>query len=195
MKLTKNKLSEILPKILKPLLDKEPLLEFRLVGTASALLHGVELPVNDIDILVKDRIFVDLFADIFKENNGFNPPEWIDITKQYYSTCLIDDIVVGFSTVEIDSNLDTIETFGFGPWKHFSIIELNNLQIPVVKLELRLVTELYRNRKNRIDPIVEYMKRNNYDFALLNRAMNTKRPDYSTLGKIKENILSILNNS
>lgn len=36
--------------------------DYRLVGTAAALLQGVELPTGDVDILVKRREDVDAFA-------------------------------------------------------------------------------------------------------------------------------------
>jgi hypothetical protein len=37
-------------------------IEYRLVGTGAALLHGVQLPAGDIDILVKEREDVDAFG-------------------------------------------------------------------------------------------------------------------------------------
>ena len=37
--------------------------EYRLLGTGAALLHGVVLPAGDIDILVKERRGAEVFSD------------------------------------------------------------------------------------------------------------------------------------
>jgi len=55
-------LQDVLQKILPSLqgvLGKD---DYRLVGTAAALLHGCEVPVEDIDFLARRRSHVDAFA-------------------------------------------------------------------------------------------------------------------------------------
>jgi hypothetical protein len=149
--------------------------EYRLVGTGAALLHGVQLPAGDIDILVKEREDVDAFDSTLSSFNCLFAPTWLPDDDQYYANYKINGVEVGISTVEVETDSDAIETFGRGPWEHFSLIPCGSYAVPTVALEIRLATELYRKRSDRYNPIIQYMKANGCDVDLLRRAMEAAR--------------------
>jgi hypothetical protein len=163
-------------------------IEYRLVGTGAALLHGVRLPAGDIDILVKEREDVDAFDSALSSFNCLFAPTWLPDDDQYYANYEVNGVEVGISTVEVDTDSDVIETFGSGPWKHFSLIPCGSYAVPTVALEIRLATELYRKRSDRYNPIIQYIKVNGCDVDLLRRAMEAARQPRA----VQENVLNQL---
>lgn len=147
-------------------------IEYRLVGTGAALLHGVELPAADVDILVKEREGVDAFGAALSPFKCLSAPAWLPETRQYYGNYEVNGVEVGISTVEIESEVDTIETFGRGPWKHFTPIPCGSHSVPTVALELRLITELFRDRPDRYQPIIRYMQAKGCDIDIIHRGMS-----------------------
>jgi hypothetical protein len=145
--------------------------EYRLVGTGAALLHGVELPAGDVDILVKEREGVDAFGAALASFKCLSAPVWLAHSRQYYGNYEVHGVEVGVSTVEVDSEADTIETFGRGPWEHFALIPCGPHTVPTVALELRLITELCRDRADRYQPLIRYMQRHGCDLELVQRGM------------------------
>jgi hypothetical protein len=99
------------------------------------------------------------------------PPAWLAETRQYYANYIVNGVEVGLSTVEIESGADTIETFGRGPWEHFAWLTCGPYRVPTVALELRLITELYRGRPDRSEPILQYMQAHCCDMALIRRGL------------------------
>jgi hypothetical protein len=154
-----------------------PQIEYRLVGTGAALLHGVNLPAADIDILVKERQAVHLFADALKPFQCTIPPTHLKEQRQYYAEFIIDGVEVGVSTVEVETQSDAIETYGSGPWLHFEYLPCGGYMIPTVRLELRLVTELGRGREDRYCPILEFLRCYGCDADLVCRAMEAWEMD------------------
>lgn len=148
--------------------------EYRLVGTGAALLHGVELPAADIDLLVRQRRDVDAIAAALGSDRRLSAPAWLGRARQYYANYEVCGVEVGVSTVEVESEDDTIETFGPGPWLHFALLPCGPWQVPTVALELRLVTELWRGRRDRVEPIVRHLKAHGCDVALLRRALSAR---------------------
>lgn len=146
-------------------------IEYRLVGTGAALLHGVSLPAADVDILVRERSSVDAFASALLSFNCLNPPAWLADMRQYYANFKVNGVEVGFSTVEIASDADTIETFGRGPWEHFTLLPCGCYEVPTVALELRLITELYRSRTDRYQPIIQFMQVHGCDLSFIRRGI------------------------
>ena len=146
-------------------------IEYRLVGTAAALLHGVQLPAGDIDILVKERRDVDSFNSALSSFKCLLAPKWLSEARQYYASYAVSGIEVEISTVNVETDLDVGETIGSGPWEHFVLIPCGSYIIPTVKLELRLATELFRDRPDRYNPIIQYMRLKGYDRDLANRAI------------------------
>jgi hypothetical protein len=145
--------------------------EYRLVGTGAALLHGVALPAADVDILVRQREDVNAFGATLSSFRCLEPPEWLPETRQYYGNYEVDGVEVGFSTVELEAEADTIETFGRGPWEHYILIPCGPYHVPTVKLELRLVTELFRDRPDRYRPIMRYLQVKGCDIDLISRGI------------------------
>jgi hypothetical protein len=141
--------------------------DFRLVGTAAALLQGVRLPVGDVDILLKDRRGVDLFSEALADFQVLAPPYFSQESKQYYASFRVEGTEVEFSTVETPSQSDTFERVGRGPWEHFSICRCDSMEVPVVALELRLLTEVFRGRRDRYQPIAEFMREHVYQVELV----------------------------
>jgi hypothetical protein len=52
---------------------------------AAAMLHGVDLPANDIDILLREREDVDAWCGAFSGFECLEPVKWIEWTRQYYA--------------------------------------------------------------------------------------------------------------
>ena len=59
-------------------------IEYRLVGTGAALLHGVPLPAADIDILVRERSSLDAFGAALSSSRCLEAPAWLAGSRQYY---------------------------------------------------------------------------------------------------------------
>jgi len=145
--------------------------EYRLVGTGAALLHGVEVPTADVDILVRRREDVDAFGAALSSFRCLSAPAWLPETRQYYGNYDVHGVEVEFSTVEIESEADIMETFGRGPWDRFVPIPCGPHTVPTVALELRLITELFRDRPDRSQPILRYMQVHGCDIDFVQRGM------------------------
>ncbi|HHW10469.1 MAG TPA: hypothetical protein GXX29_10880 [Firmicutes bacterium] len=174
-------LQDVLQKILPSLqgvLGKD---DYRLVGTAAALLHGCEVPVEDIDFLARRRSHVDAFAAALSNYACLVPPTFVQWSPppheagQYWCCYLVDGICVEASTVEVSVTSDFLEVSGAGLWTHYTDIKVGAYYLPTVKLELRLATELQRHRKQKYEPILDRMAKNGCDLALLKRAMEACR--------------------
>ncbi len=181
MNLTKSKTESTLQIILHKIQASRVKINFRLIGTAAAQIRGITIPTADIDLLAESRKDVDAFIEIFRDFIDSESPKWFNCSNQYYASFQIDSTRVEISTVEIDSRLDIMETFGHGPWIHYSMISIGEYEIPAVALELRLISEVLRERTDRIYPIVDYLKQNSLNTDLLKRTLSENRPDYNNL--------------
>jgi hypothetical protein len=146
-------------------------IDYRLLGTAAALLHGVHLPANDVDLMVRHRADVDAFGAVLAPFQCLVTPNWLADAKQCYGNYSVNGVEIGFSTVEVDSDRDTIETYGLGPWQHYSRIPCGPYSVPTVALELRLHTELHRNRPDRFEPILQYLQEHGCNRDLMTRCI------------------------
>ena len=146
-------------------------IDYRLVGTGAALLHGVSLPAADIDILVRERHGVDAFGSALSSFRCLEAPAWLPETQQYYGNYEVNGVELGISTVEVASDADTIETFGRGPWEHFTLLPCGRYAVPTVALELRLITELFRNRPDRYQPLIQFMQTHGCDLDFIRRGI------------------------
>lgn len=184
-KLLETTLNKIFDRVMPNASD----VEYRLVGTGAALLHGVVLPAGDIDILVKERRGIEVFNDALSDSDCLIAPNYLEDMRQYYAEYRVNGVEVGISTVEVETDNDWMETYGSGPWTHYVLLPCGSYMVPTVKLELRLITELYRNRRDRSVPLVEYMKIYGYDGNLLKRGLNDLSED------LQNKVLSKLNSS
>lgn len=167
-----------LQSVLDPFLDRVPAdTEFRLVGTASAVARGVPLPAGDVDILMRRRSDVDAIAAAMSDLPCRTAPAWLPEASQYFAAFTVDGIALEFSTVERPADTDTLECAGPGPWEHFDLVDLGPRRIPAVSLELRLVTELARNRPERFKPLLTHLRLYGGENPLLLRAMRDRRVD------------------
>ena len=144
---------------------------YRLVGTGAALLQGVHLPIGDVDLLMKEREDVDRFCAAAASLECLAPPTHLVDAKQYFANFRVDGIEVNVSTVEWETNSDGIECFGRGPWEHFSLIACGAYVVPAVALELRLISELIRDRPDRYTPLIAHLRAHGYNTALVRRGM------------------------
>ena len=148
-------------------------IDYRLVGTGAAMLHGVDLPVGDLDVTLKERSDVDAFGTALSSFGCLFAPTWLPDTRQYYGNYAVNSVEVGLSTVEIETDSDTIETYGPGLWeKHYSLLPCGSYQVPTVNLELRLITELYRDRPDRYTPLIVYLREHGCDLDLVRRGLS-----------------------
>jgi hypothetical protein len=152
-------------------------LRYRLVGTGAALAQGVHLPTGDVDILVAQRSAVDTFAAALSEFPCLTLPVWLPDARQYFARFEVEGIDVGFSTVEWPADTDTFECIGSGPWRHYTKIKFGERLVAAVSLELRLVSELVRDRPDRYLPLIEHMQRNGADLDLVLRSMRDRDVD------------------
>jgi hypothetical protein len=169
--LGQTRLRETLTTVLHCAMPTCAQIEYRLVGTGAALLHGVSLPAADVDILVKERHAVDSIGSALSPFNCLEAPAWLPETQQYYGNYDVDGVEVGISTVEVESDVDTVETFGRGPWEHFTLITCGPYAVPTVALELRLITELFRQRPDRYEPLVQFLQDHGCDLDFIQRGM------------------------
>ncbi|MEV0202693.1 hypothetical protein [Nonomuraea sp. NPDC050691] len=148
---------------------------YRVCGTSAALLQGVTLPAGDIDILLASREDVDTFAAALSAFPCLYTASWLSETSQYFTKFEVNGVRVEFSTVERQVESDGWECVGSGPWQHYVLITCGSHHVPVVRLELRLVTELLRDRADRYDPLLDHLGTHGFDADLLQRAMNACR--------------------
>ena len=148
--------------------------DYRVVGTAAAMLHGVHLPAADIDVLLRQRAGVDRFLAALCRHECLAPPQYLEGSRQYFAAVRIQGIKVEFSTVEAPSASATSECVGLGPWSHFAMVPCGRRSIPVVALELRLLTELARDRADRYIPIWQFMQCCGFDAELLGRGLRER---------------------
>jgi hypothetical protein len=158
--------------------DPETLgIKYRLGGTAAALAQGVQLPARDVDILVTRRADVDRFAAALSRFTCLVAPVWLPASRQYFARFEVEGIEVEVTTVEQAVDTDTFECVGPGPWEHFVEVRFGRHVVPVIRLELRLVSELVRDRPDRYEPLIEHMRCHGSDFQLVQRAMKDRAVD------------------
>ena len=169
--LDQNRLRETLISVLDCAMPACAHIEYRLVGTGALLMHGIEAPTSDVDLLVKLREEVDAFGAALAPFECLVAPAWLPEGRQYYGSYRVNGVEVEISTVEIDADTDYAETFGRGPWNFFTSLACGAYTIPVVTLELRLITELSRNRPDRYEAIISHMQANGCDINFIQRGM------------------------
>lgn len=176
---------EVVRRTLTMVLDRAlaaaPDAEYRFGGTASSVLRGIRMPAGDLDILLKDRSEVDRFGAAVLELPAtvcVFGPALTDQPRQYFARYAVDGVTVELSTVEVETDSDAMECFGSGPWTHFDLVPCGSHQVPAVATELRLITELTRDRPERVGPLLEYLRQRGCDVALVRRGMTARRiPD------------------
>jgi hypothetical protein len=170
-------LQQVLSLVLDRLDPVAPDFEYRLVGTGAALAQGVQLPAGDIDILAARRSEVDRFAAALSGFRCLEPPAWHPDDRQYFTRFQVSEIDVEASTVEVPTDTDTFECIGRGPWEHYVDLDFGKHTVPAVVLELRLVSELVRNRPDRYLPLIEHIRSHSADLQLTHRAMSDRGVD------------------
>jgi hypothetical protein len=153
----------------------------RIVGTASSVLRGIDVPAGDVDILASERGVVDQLATAAAAAGGrcLSSPAWVENPgfRQYFASFELSGIRVEFSTVESESTMPEIgECTGDAPWRHFDVLDLEGHHVPVVASELRLLSEITRLRSDRWEPIAASLSRAGYDEELLAAAMQQLPP-------------------
>jgi hypothetical protein len=158
---------------LAPLLARVPSAEIRLVGTASSVLRGIDLPAEDVDVLFRERNGLDAwFSCLPIDVDVQTAPGWMPEARQYFARLLVDGVTVELSTIEINTNDDTTECFGAGPWRHFDLVNCADELVSTVATELRLITELARGRRERYEPIIKFLRTQGCDSHLVRRGLS-----------------------
>ncbi|MCM5557421.1 hypothetical protein [Pleomorphomonas sp. JP5] len=176
MTLTTGQLRDTLATVLD-LVEREGSFDYRLVGTAADLLRGAPIEPADVDFLVKTRAEIDTFARALAAFRCLTPPTWMDCCGQYYAAYEVDGVEVDASTVETPTESAFIESRGSGPWTHFAEIEAGERSIKAVAPELRLATELGRDRKDRAEIVARWLRDHGCDAALLESALDAQGID------------------
>ncbi|GIM91582.1 hypothetical protein [Paractinoplanes toevensis] len=105
------------------------------------------------------RSDVDRFVEAL---GGAEPPGWLPAARQYFAHLDVGEIEVGLSTVEAPATPEMR-----GAWEHYVELAVGRHVVPAVALELRLASELARERPDRIEPIVEHLRAHGADIGLL----------------------------
>ena len=113
----------------------------------------------------------DQFAAALAQYPALQEPVWLAGDRQYFCNYDVEGVEIGASTVEVDSDHDTTETFGTGPWRHFVEVPLGAHRVPAVRLELRLATEMLRRRRDRAAPLIAFLRAHGCDTHLAARAL------------------------
>jgi len=142
-------LQRILVTVLDQLAEVDTELDYRLVGTSAALLQGVPLAAGDVDILLARRPDVDTIAAALAPFPCRTAPVWLPDSSQYFARYAVDDVDIEISTVEGPTEAEPAECTGAGPWRPYVLVPCGTHRVPAVRLELRLVSELVRNRPDR----------------------------------------------
>jgi hypothetical protein len=159
--------------------------EFRVVGGAASALHGVELSAGDVDVLFRERDGVDQWcAALSVEFTVVEPPSWIEESCQYFASVLVGGARVELSTVELRTDLDTMECFGSGPWTYFDHVAWGEVVVPVVAEELRLVTEVARGREARWSAIARFLASRGGDVELVQRGLADRGIDRTRVASV-----------
>ncbi|MEU5867605.1 hypothetical protein ABZ815_41010 [Nonomuraea sp. NPDC047529] len=145
---------------------------YRLCGTSAALLQGVPLPAGDIDLLMPGRAELDTFAAALSAFPRLHAAAWMPESAQYFARFAVNGVEVELSTVERPAGSDVLECVGEGPWRHHVLVACGSHQVPAVRLEIRLATELLRDRADRYGPIIDHLGVHGFDPDLLRRAMD-----------------------
>lgn len=146
-------------------------LTYRVCGTGAALLQGVPLRAGDIDILLAAREDVDRFAAALSSYPCLYATSWFPESSQYFTRFDVNGVELELSTVERQVDSDELECAGRGPWRHYVPVDCGSHQVPAVRLELRLATELLRDRPDRYEPLLDHLNTHGHDSDLLQRAM------------------------
>lgn len=168
MELTRAQVADVLGEVFPVV----PGTEFRLVGTASSVLRGIDLPASDIDVLFRDRAGVDGWFEVLQLRCDVETtPEWIPDAQQYFARLRVAGVALELSTVEADTEDDTMECFGPGPWCHFDVLDVGGVVVPAVASELRLITEFGRSRLERYQPVLDFLRVRGCDLELVRRGL------------------------
>jgi hypothetical protein len=161
--------------------------DVRLVGTASSLLRGIELPVGDVDILARRREVVDELTAQARavEAQCVASPGWIEnpFFGQYFAEFDVAGTRVSFSTVEAHAAhpVAIAECIGDAPWAHFDIVDIGGPWVPLVASELRLLSEVERGRQDRWRPIGSHLAHHGFDHTLLAAAAESLPPELASV--------------
>lgn len=169
--LNRTKLLQVLTRVFEHAMPDLEKYNYRLVGTAASILHGVDIPSSDIDILFKKREGVDYLAKALSSYECTTKPDWFPEYNQYFAVFNVDDVDVELSTVEVETTSDAVETYGDGPWKHYTLLPCGPFKVPIVNLELRLITDIFRRRPDRYKPLIHHLKERSCDIELVRRGL------------------------
>lgn len=161
--------------VLAEIVEFAPSTEWRLVGTASSALRGIDVPVGDVDVLLRDRSDIDVWTARLAEDTGITidtAPAWLADACQYFARLVVDRATIEFSTVEIAAGTDASECVGDGPWTHFDDVDCGRFTVPAVATELRLITEVARGRVHIIRPLIEHLRVAGCDGPLVARGLS-----------------------
>ena len=148
---------------------------YRLVGTTASILHGAQTPSKGVDFLMRDRDSVDAFHLALSTFKIDAPPTYLPDDQQYWASYFVDGVHVNVTTTEWAPEGDAVESSGEGPWKHFSQLPVGQHSVPTVDLELRLVSELFRDRPDRYEPLIDFMRTRKVNLELLQHSMTQRQ--------------------
>lgn len=173
----------VLAKGLDEIRRSAPSLDVRLVGTAAAMLQGVEAPVGDIDLLVRSRADVDKVAAALHPWPCLMAPRDLSPVPQYFTESIIAGVRFGASTVEIVCDEVGWECKGPGPWIHDVVVEVGAHVLRVAPLEIRLTSEFQRGRVDHWRPLLTHLAVTGVDRDLLQQSLSVRRipPDLVAL--------------
>ncbi len=170
------------------------------IGSAATALHGVRVVPRDIDLLAEDPEGVAWLADAMQPfapvrcPGPANDEAWFSSREQPLSVgpddygfhwtfgrWIVDKVKVEVAHIAAPKAWPTstdgegIWEAGFEIWPFIRVVSFRGHAVPVVPLEIQLETSARRGLDERVDGILEVLRRDGYDAALLRIALRKQR--------------------
>jgi hypothetical protein len=171
-----NKIIDALDIFMKEVGEKIEGREWFVLGSCAALLQGCEIEPRDIELTVREEETAYLIEEALAE--------YIDIPLHSVSkasgkaSALYGQYIIDGVQIEVMANASVKgrekwinESFGEARWDHVNVVEVNGHKVPVTPLELILITNAYRGRKERVYKVAEVLKAEGYNNGLVQKLL------------------------
>lgn len=173
--------------------------QWAIIGSVASVLHGCQIPPNDIDFLAVKPEGVYRFAELM---SAYAPPKceyppgddnWrssgeLPVTSGpdpygfmwHFARWYVDSFKVEIAHIVAPrgypTSSDGAGIWEAGPeiWPYLRNVPFADYQVPLVPLEIQLETNLKRGLKDRVEEIIAIFQRNGYDRALIQKSLSSE---------------------
>ena len=158
--------------------------QYLLCGTAAGLFQGVFQPVRDINLLAKTRTQVDDFSHALRIYPQVEKPIYTESEKLYRATHLIRGVEVSMTALDTSQEDSENMVTSLSPWDYYTEVKIDSHTIRTEALELRLASEIARERPRHYLPLIKHLQKHGADVDLAQRAMAAKAIANDTMRKV-----------